>query len=95
MLSVQVIRDQAYLIRVGGWNDGDQGTGTLTIDGPLDGCDNEPCPGDTNGDGLADVNDILFIIKYYGTTNADADLNDDGIVDVNDLLLLIQYYGSC
>ncbi|MBG80073.1 MAG: hypothetical protein CMJ39_05095 [Phycisphaerae bacterium] len=95
-LEIPVTRDQAYLVRVGGWNEGNQGTGLLLLDGPEEGCDDEPdCPGDVTGDGLADVNDILAILGAFGTSDPDADLDGDGIVAVNDILLLLSYYGDC
>ncbi|MDG2424487.1 MAG: proprotein convertase P-domain-containing protein [Phycisphaerales bacterium] len=95
-LEVPVTRDQPYLIRVGGWNDGNVGTGELLVDGPIAGCDDDPkCPGDTNGDGTADVNDVLNILAAYGSDDPDADLDGNGVVDVSDVLLLLQYYGDC
>ncbi|MEE2908292.1 MAG: proprotein convertase P-domain-containing protein [Planctomycetota bacterium] len=95
-LQVPVTRDQPYLLRVGGWRDGDVGTGELLVDGPTQGCDDEPeCPADTNGDGLADVNDVLIILGAFGTTDPNADIDGSGVVDVGDVLLLLQYYGDC
>ncbi len=48
-----------------------------------------PVPGDVDGDGDADVDDLLALIGAWGTADPAADLNGDGIVDVNDLLLLL------
>ncbi|MEE2907292.1 MAG: proprotein convertase P-domain-containing protein, partial [Planctomycetota bacterium] len=97
LVEVSVTKDEAYLIRVGGWNNGDQGTGTLLIDGPPGDCgDEEPpdCPGDLDGDNVVGVNDVLLLISAWGT--AEGDVDGDGTTDVNDLLALLGYYGeSC
>ncbi|MAT81345.1 MAG: hypothetical protein CMJ29_06825 [Phycisphaerae bacterium] len=95
-VEVPVTRDQPYLIRVGGWDDDSLGTGELLVDGPTQGCDDEPdCPGDTNGDGTADVDDVLNLLGSYGSNDPDSDLDGNGVVDVSDVLLLLQYYGDC
>jgi hypothetical protein len=46
-------------------------------------------PGDVNGDGVVDIDDLLAVISAWGQANSPADLNHDGIVDVDDLLLVI------
>jgi parallel beta-helix repeat protein len=57
-------------------------------------------PGDINGDGTIDINDLILLTEAYGATstspnwNPDADLNDDGIIDVYDQQLLSQNYGA-
>ncbi|MDG2424486.1 MAG: proprotein convertase P-domain-containing protein [Phycisphaerales bacterium] len=97
LVDVSVTKGQSYLIRVGGWNDGDQGTGTILIDGPPGDCgDDEPsdCPGDLDGDNVVGVNDVLALISAWGTDEGDID--GDGTTDVNDMLALLNYYGeSC
>ena len=55
-----------------------------------DDCGNPAVPGDVNGDGLANVSDILAIMDAWGTCDGcPADLNNDGIVNVSDLLIVI------
>ena len=51
-------------------------------------------PGDLNGDGVVEVNDLLVIIAAWGPCSGDcpADLSGDGIVDVSDILLLLSYW---
>jgi hypothetical protein len=50
-------------------------------------------PGDCDGDGVCDVNDILILIGSWGPCQGcPADLNGDGVVNVNDVLLILTYY---
>jgi hypothetical protein len=46
-------------------------------------------PGDVNGDGVVNVEDILLLIGAWGSNDPDADVNGDGLVNVVDLLILI------
>jgi probable HAF family extracellular repeat protein len=54
-------------------------------------------PGDINGDGAVDVQDLLILLSAWGpcTKQGDcpADLNGDGVVDVSDLLILLGNWG--
>lgn len=55
-------------------------------------------PGDTNGDGVVDVDDLLNVIVAWGPcppppANCPADVNDDGVVNVDDLLMVIINWG--
>ncbi|MCH2135951.1 MAG: hypothetical protein MK101_05145 [Phycisphaerales bacterium] len=61
-------------------------------DGVPDEC-NE-CPGDVDGDGAVDINDVLLVIANWGTDET-GDLNDDGEVAVEDLLIVLGFYGTC
>ena len=45
--------------------------------------------GDIDGDGDADINDLLALLAAWGSSNANADLNGDGTVDINDLLVML------
>jgi len=50
--------------------------------------------GDINGDGVADVDDILVCLEVAFTTPTEeelkfADLNIDGVVDVDDVLICL------
>jgi hypothetical protein len=54
------------------------------------------CHGDTTGDGVVDVADILQLIGAWGPCGICAeDLNNDGNVDVADLLDLLSAWGPC
>ncbi len=62
------------------------------------------CPGDTNGDGDVDVNDLNNVILDWGTDGSanGGDLTDatgtgppDGIVNVNDLNAVVVGWGKC
>jgi hypothetical protein len=52
------------------------------------------CPGDWNGDGVIDFNDLLEYLNDYNAQNPRADLNADGIVDFNDLLEYLNLYNT-
>lgn len=46
----------------------------------------EPIPGDANGDGLVDIDDIFAILAAWGPCDACLeDVNDDGVVDIDDI----------
>ncbi|MBG83786.1 MAG: hypothetical protein CMJ40_04470 [Phycisphaerae bacterium] len=63
----------------------------IRVERPI--CNETPeCPGDFDGNGVIDVNDLLFVISAYGTPEGDA--NGDGGTDVDDILFLINLYGS-
>jgi hypothetical protein len=48
---------------------------------------NDAIPGDVNGDGTVDVNDLLAIIAAWGPcSGCGEDVTGDGVVDVDDLL---------
>ena len=70
----------------GDWTD--NGGNTVAEECPSD------CP-DINDDGYVNVNDILILIGYWGSTNSSADVNNDGIVDVSDLLIVVGNWGPC
>ncbi len=44
---------------------------------------------DVNGDGIADLRDLLFFAQQYGTTTISCDLNGDGTVNDTDLTILL------
>ena len=54
-------------------------------------------PGDVDGNGIVDVNDLLAVISAWGPcpipSNCPADLNHNGMVEVNDLLQVITNWG--
>jgi hypothetical protein len=66
-----------------------------TVDGEID-VITEPCPGDEDGNGLIDIDDLLIVIGNFectGTCEGDADGN--GLVDIDDLLIVISGFGPC
>ncbi|MDP6891027.1 MAG: GC-type dockerin domain-anchored protein, partial [Phycisphaerales bacterium] len=88
----------AFQIRV---NADDSGSGSV-IEAGLDGiqvgrieCEDTPCPGDIDGSGEVDVNDVLLVLGAYGTDDPAGDINGDGIVDVNDILAVVAAFGPC
>lgn len=53
-----------------------------------------PCAGDVNEDGVVSVNDLLYIIRFFGDTSGAGDLNDDGVTNIDDLLLVVDSFES-
>jgi probable HAF family extracellular repeat protein len=56
-----------------------------------------PCPGDSNGDGEVDVDDLTNVVLDWGTDGSGhgGDVDGSGIVDVDDLTLVILGWGPC
>lgn len=54
-------------------------------------CDNEPVPGDVNGDGAATYQDLLLILGAWGpcSTPCATDLDGDGVTGYQDLLVVL------
>lgn len=52
-------------------------------------------PGDVNGDGVVNVQDLVLIASYFGETGVNtADVNGDGVVSVQDLVWVASYFGQ-
>ena len=54
-------------------------------------------PGDANGDGFVDVNDLTTVLTNYGKTGmtwSQGDFTGDGTVDVNDLTIVLSNFGQ-
>ncbi len=61
-----------------------------TTDGTLDTVHEHGMPGDVNGDGVVNTNDLLAVLAAWGPCQeCSEDLNQDGFVGVDDLLMLI------
>ena len=60
--------------------------------------DESGCPGDLNGDGQVDIQDLATLLANFGTTSGaeteDGDLDGDGDVDIQDLASLLSAFGS-
>jgi hypothetical protein len=53
------------------------------------------CPTDFTGDGVTDIQDLLFFLAEYGCTeNCVADLNGNGSTGSEDLLDILAAFGS-
>jgi len=67
-------------------------------DGYLDECE---CDADIAGpdgplsDGVVDIEDLLAVIGYWGSSIPGGDVDGDGIVGVNDLLAVVGAWGPC
>ena len=56
-----------------------------------------PLPGDANGDGRVDINDLTIVLAHYGQTGenwAKGEFTGDGTVDINDLTIVLANYGK-
>ena len=54
-------------------------------------------PGDANGDGRVDINDLTIVLTNYGQTGmvwSQGDFNADSKVDINDLTIVLTNYGK-
>lgn len=62
--------------------------------GVLDACES---PGDINGDGSVNIDDLLAIINNWNATGrpgtVQGDANGDGVVNIDDLLMVINHWG--
>ncbi len=70
-VSVDVVAGNCYKIRVGGWNPGDEGNGTLTITCEPTGC---PCVWDLDGDCDVDPGDLATLLSQWGAPYGPGDL---------------------
>lgn len=65
-------------------------------DGAIDGCG--PCPGDLDGDGFVELNDLTTLLSHFGTPagagREHGDLDGDGDVELEDLTLLLSLFGT-
>ena len=56
----------------------------------------EPCPGDSNGDEVVDIMDLLALLAQWGSCDGcSADYNNSGVVDIEDLLIMLGGWGAC
>jgi formylglycine-generating enzyme required for sulfatase activity len=63
-----------------------------------DSCEVDPCPADTNGNGVVNHVDLAAVLSSWGTdgqSEGDADTNNDGIVDGLDLTCVLGGWGPC
>ena len=76
------------LARDGDGNTGGDVSGPIIIEG-------DGIPGDVDGDGDVDVEDILEILaQWLCDQDCSADVDGNGSVDVTDILLALANYGS-
>ncbi len=57
-----------------------------------------PCPGDTDGNGIVNIDDLLTVIGQFGKDcngGCNGDTNDDGVVNIDDVLQVISAFGPC
>ncbi|MDP7519313.1 MAG: hypothetical protein QF438_04105, partial [Phycisphaerales bacterium] len=68
----------------------------LAINADLTAIHQQSLPGDVNGDGVVDTNDLLAVLAAWGPCESPCseDINNDGQVDVNDVLVLIAAWSA-
>lgn len=90
-VTVHVDYNRTYLIRVGGYQAGDAGIGTLTLSRV---CIPPPCEGDANGNGGISFADITSVLEnmgaIYPSGNGPGDANDDGVVNFADITSVLE-----
>ncbi|MDG2095774.1 MAG: GC-type dockerin domain-anchored protein [Phycisphaerales bacterium] len=52
------------------------------------------CPWDIDGDGTADVDDLITLLGLFGSNGGQGDINYDGVVDVQDLLEILANWAT-
>ncbi|UCD74421.1 MAG: hypothetical protein JSV91_11590 [Phycisphaerales bacterium] len=55
----------------------------------------EPCPGDVNGSGVVDIDDVFDVLTHWGEGAGQYDVNEDGIVDIDDIFAILAAWGPC
>ena len=49
-------------------------------------------PGDVNGDGVVNIDDIFFILGHWGESGGPADANEDGTVNIDDIFFVLAHW---
>ncbi|MFO0875023.1 MAG: hypothetical protein U0575_13765 [Phycisphaerales bacterium] len=65
-----------------------------TIDDPLA----DPCPGDVDGNGVVDKDDLMIVLSLFGQSvscGTQADTDGNGLIDGSDVNAVISYWGEC
>ena len=56
----------------------------------------DPCPGDTDGSGTVDFNDLVELLAAWGPcSGCSADFDNSGVVDFDVLIALLAAWGPC
>lgn len=93
-VTVPVVNGSTYLIRIGGYNAGDAGHGSMTISLA---CAPPTCLGDANRDGVVTFADITSVLTNWLATYPESGLGDanfDGVVDFADITTVLQNWGN-
>ncbi|MBL9119614.1 MAG: FG-GAP repeat protein [Phycisphaerae bacterium] len=87
-LTVPAIAGQCYRIRIGGYTENSEGSGTFSVT-----C-TATCPGDLNDSGTVDAADLAILLGQWGSSGS-ADLNGNGVIEGGDLAILLGAWGNC
>ncbi|XOV75279.1 MAG: hypothetical protein ACFHWZ_17995 [Phycisphaerales bacterium] len=82
-----MVAGEQYIIRVGGFGPGNQGSGNLLIE-----C-GATCQGDINGDGSINLADLNLVLGSFGS-DAGGDANGDGVTNLEDLNIVLGAFGT-
>jgi len=86
-ITANVVAGEQYIIRVGGFGPGNQGSGNLLIE-----C-GATCQGDINGDGSINLADLNLVLGSFGS-DAGGDANGDGVTNLEDLNIVLGAFGT-
>ena len=53
------------------------------------------CPGDVDGSGEVDIDDLFAVLAAWGQTGVPEDVNSDGVVDIDDVFFVLANWGPC
>ena len=67
----------------------------IDLDNPCQQQADSSCPGDTDGDLVVAVSDVLDVLSEFGCiTNCTMDINGDGVTNVTDVLAVLSAFGT-
>jgi hypothetical protein len=95
--NVYVVSSSSETLRI--WSPGGNWVAVTGSDGTFTLTPGAQCPGDVDGDGDTDLNDLAALLAAYGSFVGDpnynpaADFDGDGDVDLTDLAFLLSDYG--
>ncbi|MBL8746861.1 MAG: hypothetical protein JNK58_10955 [Phycisphaerae bacterium] len=95
IVTVPVVNGQTYLIRIGGYQASNAGTGAFTLSVA---CAPPPdCAGDANQDGMVSFADITSVLEHWNFTypggTGPGDSNHDGVVNFADITSVLEHWG--
>ncbi len=89
-LTLAAVPGQPYFVRIAGYNNA-VGHYTIAVTAPT-----QSCPGDVDGDGQVNFNDLNAVLGVFNTTgqNLPGDFDNDGDVDFADLNVVLSAFNT-